>query len=51
MEVRSMDLTREELNALPDGSLVQMGCMECEGGEMHKKVDGEWICQWHTKKD
>lgn len=44
---RVMGLTKEELKALPEGSILQKSCPDCEGGERHiKKANGEWICLW-----
>lgn len=41
-----MELTKEQLDELPDNSIVVMGCRDCEGAEEHKKVSGTWVCQW-----
>lgn len=42
----SFDLTREEVEKLPEGALCGMACKNCEGHEVHKKVNEKWVCQW-----
>lgn len=41
-----LDLTEEELNNMPEGSIVSMGCHSCDGFEKHKRVGTTWVCQW-----
>lgn len=37
----------EELRKIEVGTIVVMGCSECEGLEKHKKLqDGTWECLW-----
>jgi len=40
----SCDEITEELKSLPDGSVVSIGCRNCEGIEEHKKVGKVTIC-------
>lgn len=40
------DLTYQEMQNIPDGSIVSTGCPVCEGLEKHKKINGVWVCQW-----
>lgn len=36
----------KELQNAEEGTIVVMGCRNCEGGEEHKKVGDSWVCQW-----
>lgn len=38
------NLTHEELNEQPEGTIVSMGCPVCEGFEKHEKRNGTWRC-------
>lgn len=49
LEVRMSSLYREqfieEMEKAEQGSIVSMGCKNCEGYEKHKKVADGWVCQ------
>lgn len=38
-------VTEGEAKRMKEGTFCKMGCSECEGYEMHMKVDGSWVCQ------
>lgn len=45
------DIKLEELRKAEKGTIVTMGCSECEGLEKHKKLDnGIWECLWCDAK-
>lgn len=41
------DMTIEDMKNAEVGTVVCMGCRECEGIEEHQKMDsGKWKCLW-----